>query len=149
MFEGKRLSAPISSLLLSAKLSKQNRTVVVLYVFSLLVEGIIGPPDKNACAGLTTVPLPCTRGLWETQSNTDWRQQYDAQFRAHNSDNLLTVDDLIVWQTSSEGNVEDISGCSALLDGVKDWCENFDELGMLLWTAIPFEINKHKLAHGS
>lgn len=118
----------------------------MLYVFSLLVEGLIGPPDKNACQGLTTVPLPCMRGLWETQSNTDWRQQYDLQFRARDSGNLLTVDDLIVWQKTSEGNMEDTSSGSAVLDGVKDWCENFDELGMLLWTAIPFEINKHKLA---
>ncbi|KAL2201851.1 hypothetical protein CC79DRAFT_1402167 [Sarocladium strictum] len=121
-----------------------RRIGTLLYIIDLtLVTG--GQNAANGeCPAALCVPLPCSRVLWETVSNTQW-QKYDQIRRRRPRTDQLTLGNLLLLRNSGPiGN----SG-KELLDNIAqyliDWSQEADDFGLLLWMATSLEGNEQTL----
>jgi hypothetical protein len=88
------------------------------------------------------MPLPCVRELWQSTSETHWKEQYhkDINSRQLKGRRGLTFRHLIKFRSSSlHGEKMDNCWSSHLADECAEWCESVDDLGMLLWIALTVE----------
>ncbi|KAH8820199.1 hypothetical protein F5884DRAFT_763206 [Xylogone sp. PMI_703] len=123
-------------------LESVRRTIALLYVIGLLLEGLMGAGERDICGARQSVPLPCTRELWEANSDGEWKRRYEQYLRMRKSDKSLTMADLIGLQTQSSNNTDSITEDPGVLSDLRRWCGDLDRLGMLIWTSVPFE--KHR-----
>lgn len=127
------------------------RTVSLLYVIELLLEGIIGPTGAGCCEGFQAMPLPCARELWEAATNLEWRRSWDAHAARRRSDRPLLVVDLMGLRASTTEELEAAARGKGIdtkvLADLMRWCEGLDEFGTFVWTVVPFE--QHRVDPGS
>ena len=99
----------------------------------------MGPASRGICEDRQSVPLPCTRELWEARSNAEWKKRYEKVLRGRKSAKVLTLADLLTLQTPSTTSMENVANDSEVLADLRNWCEDLDGFGMLIWTSVPFE----------
>lgn len=74
------------------------------------------------------IPLPCTKGEWEAQSEEQWRTERTAAIAAR-KDGFKTFGDLIDAQTNGGEDQQKQAG-------LEIWIAGIDNLGMLLNLAV-------------
>lgn len=119
-----------------------GRVLILLGCLDLVLEGVRPPPNSNGvkCGGMCPFPLPCHRDLWLARSNRAWRAAYDRYIASRHGAKLLTVAELLKYNTL--GMLDDTQLSQSLTDDVADiarWAEGLDALGTLVWITLPFQ----------
>ena len=120
-----------------------RRVGIILGITELLLEGMSGEILHGAVDchynGFTTLALPCQKPLWAARTNRAWKNAFTKQVEMARSPRTLLLSDVLDHDTqySPDSNANDEQ--SRVLHDVVRWCENLDQLGTLLWMAVPFE----------
>ena len=90
----------------------------------------IGQQPAN-CSGQNSVPLPCSKELFEAKSALAWRAKYGAYVDNKKGNGPITYGDLKRLRQSQSVEVDN----SPLKQDLAEWCKDLDELGMLVFNA--------------
>lgn len=85
----------------------------------------IGPPTRVTCEGSDSTPLPCARGLWESENDKVWQQRYMSFLNKKKNSFPLNLGHLRDTKSSQPRSMvwnHDLS----------EWCLNLDSFGMLV-----------------
>jgi hypothetical protein len=73
--------------------SQENRTVTLLFLLFLLFD--IKPEQKaKSYLGLSVLPLPAHKELWQANEEEYWRRGYDEMLKAREGRGYLRYEDL-------------------------------------------------------
>lgn len=111
----------------------------MLYLIDLLLQSDLKTPSRGNCETFWNMPIPCFRRLWEATSEDTWRLEYDTMFRSSKMKGLNLGDLLSLRQSKRLDEVVASMGRSAVAEELAQWCEQADDLSMLLWIALTVE----------
>jgi hypothetical protein len=105
-----------------------------------LLETDTQGPSSEECEDFFDMPLPCSRKLWQPESDRDWKKLYqeDNDKKRIRGRSGLTFRHLILLRRSSLYG-EKMMDASEMADEIAEWCEKVDDLCMLLWIAVTVE----------
>lgn len=121
----------------SSKLTN-HRVICLIYMYDVLLHTKWEGPSSGECSDFFTMPLPCTRELWQTSTDEEWSRLYYAEHNTNITEERmnLTFEHLLsVRRASLHGEYV----TSDLTNAVAKWCEKADDLSMLLWIALTIE----------
>lgn len=104
---------------------------IVLFMLDMLYNVNMEKHQPFDCSGQSSVPLPCSKELWEAKSAPAWRAKYSVYLETRKRDACLTYGDLKGLR-QSQGRVADDS---KLDNDLGEWCRNLDEFGTLVFNA--------------
>jgi hypothetical protein len=91
----------------------------------MIVNVNIGPPIRTTCEGSDSVPLPCIRGLWQSENDKVWQQGYMSFLSQKKNSHPLNLGHL----RNSKSGIPRSTGRNYDLG---EWCMNLDSFGMLV-----------------
>ncbi len=103
-----------------------NRTVTLLFLLFLLFD--IKPEQRaKSYIGLSVLPLPAHKQLWQASGEEEWTQSYDEMSRAREGRSYLRYEDLrdLGKGKVTEGKMKDLSA----------WMVSGDAFGTLVMMA--------------
>jgi hypothetical protein len=118
---------------------RRNRLGCMLYLIDLLLQSDLQTPSRGNCETFWQLPVPCSRQLWETNSEDAWRHQYDRITSSFTCKSLRLGDLLLLRQSRRLDEVVASVGQYAVAEELAIWCEHADDLSMLLWMALTIE----------
>jgi hypothetical protein len=104
-----------------------NRTMILLWLLEMLLDMNIGVPTSPSCRTLDEIPLPCTKGLWEATTKTEWETKYRSLLSSRKSSEIPKIGDLRAAQDSESALLE-----KSLVDDLHFWSSNADSFGGLI-----------------
>ncbi|KAE9372727.1 hypothetical protein N431DRAFT_483460 [Stipitochalara longipes BDJ] len=106
-------------------LESKRRTVTLLFIFHLLFD--IKPEQRaKSHVGLSVLPLPAHKQLWQASGEEEWRQAYDEMLKARDGRSYLRYEDLIALRNGRGGErMKDLNA----------WMVGGDSFGMLVMMA--------------
>ncbi|KAF2028048.1 hypothetical protein EK21DRAFT_70684 [Setomelanomma holmii] len=123
-------------------LESLRRIYCVLFLIDLLLRTDGPTPASEECPEFYGMPLPCSRDLWQTESDLDWQKRYQEHIgkRAVRGGQGPTFRDLLAagWPSRQKDRLirpDNVQSGNELAN----WCENADDLSMLLWMALTIE----------
>jgi len=103
----------------------------VLFMLDMLYNVNMEKHQPSDCSGQNSVPLPCSKGLWEAKSASAWRAKYSEYLDTRKGDVCLTYGDLKGLRQSQE-----IADDESKLDiDMGEWCNDLDAFGTLIFNA--------------
>ncbi|KAK5700235.1 hypothetical protein LTR17_023113 [Elasticomyces elasticus] len=103
----------------------KRRTVTVLFILHLLFD--IKPEGRaRSKVGLSVLPLPAHKQLWETASEDEWTEKYDEMLKARNGRCYLRYADLMALGWGHGGD---------RMNDLSSWMTSGDAFGMLVMMA--------------
>lgn len=110
-------------------MESKRRTVMLLFIIHLLFD--INPGQRaKALGGMTQLPLPAYRTIWEARTEEAWRGAYEEWLKGRDGRGALNYGDLIYLGQSGLVNVED-----PRRKDLDAWYVNVDAFGMLVMMA--------------
>ncbi len=107
------------------------RMFSVLFMLDMLYNVNMEKHQTSDCSGQNSVPLPCSKGLWEAKSASAWRAKYSEYLDTRKGDVCLTYGDLKGLRQSQE-----IADDESKLDiDMGEWCNDLDAFGTLIFNA--------------
>jgi hypothetical protein len=114
--------------------------VCVLYGIELLLDAFEQDPNHEKCRGMTNVPLPCTRDLWEPVSDSKWARRYQNSISLQLGYETVSIGTIQSALFLKGRNLETELRQDTSMEAISYWCERADELGTLVWMAIMLEM---------
>jgi hypothetical protein len=103
-----------------------DRTVTILFILHLLFE--IKPEQRaKAYVGLSVLPLPAHKQLWQAAKEDEWKREYDDMLRVREGRSYLKYQDLM---DLGEGKVT-----GGKIKDMNTWVVSVDAFGMLVMMA--------------
>jgi hypothetical protein len=98
------LYPPLSIVAFCTDKMKPRRTVILLFIIHLLFE--INPGQRaKAMAGISALPLPASKSLWEARTEKEWIEAYDAMLDSREGRRYLNYADMVyLGQGGSSGD---------------------------------------------
>ena len=100
-------------------------------MLDMLYHVNIGADQPAVCSGQNSVPLPCSKELFEADSASAWRAKYTVYLDNRKGDRCLTYGDLKELRQSQEIAMDD----SRIEHDLGEWCKDLDDFGMLIFNA--------------
>ena len=99
-----------------------NRTVTLLFLLHLMFD--IKPEQRaKSKVGLSVLPLPAHKQLWQACGEEEWKQEYDEMLRRREGRDYLRYDDLMALGKGKGGErMKDLNA----------WMASCDAFGMLV-----------------
>jgi hypothetical protein len=113
-----------------------------MYLIDLLLYINGQTPSRGRCPEFVDLPLPCTRELWQSSSDRDWKKRYNEEnhSKAMKGSRGLTMGNLfLLRQSLSRGENFLKTSTADLAKELAEWVEKVDDLSMLLWMAVQLE----------
>ena len=108
--------------------SFHHRTVTLLFVIHLLFD--INPGQRaKAVAGLSALPLPANKMLWQASTKEEWTKHYDHLLNAREGEKYLTYRDLV-----NLGQSRCLSH-NLRMKNLNEWFISVDSFGILIMMA--------------
>ena len=105
---------------------KGDRTVTLLFILYLLFD--IKPEQRaKSHVGLSVLPLPAQKQLWQAGGEEEWKREYDEMLRAREGRSYLKYKDLM---DLGKGEVT-----VGRMKDLKAWMISGDTFGMLVMMA--------------
>jgi hypothetical protein len=103
----------------------KRRTATVLFILHLLFD--IKPGTRAISkVGLSVLPLPAHKHLWEAATEDEWIEKYDEMLGARDGRGFLRYADLLALGRGHGGDK---------MDDLNSWMVNGDAFGMLILMA--------------
>lgn len=103
----------------------KRRTVTVLFILHLLFD--IKPEQRaKSKVGLSVLPLPAQKRLWEAATEGEWIERYDEMLRARNGRFYLRYADLMALGRGGGGDK---------MNDLNSWMVSGDAFGILVLMA--------------
>jgi hypothetical protein len=84
-------------------LKAPHRTVILLFIIHLLFE--INPGQRaKVMAGISALPLPAPRSVWEARTEEEWIKEYDAVVEIREGRRYLSYADMVYLGRGSGGD---------------------------------------------
>lgn len=110
-----------------------DRTMSLLHMIEMLLEVIIGDREREACQGLASAPLPCSRDLWEISSTSEWTRRYRVSLQNRKCEQVLTAAKL---KSISHISTTDTDKRDGILNDLVAWCLGADQYGTIVCIAV-------------
>lgn len=106
-------------------LESKRRTVTVLFMLYLLFD--IKPEQRDKTkAGLSVLPLPAQKHLWEAATESEWIERYDEMLRTRGGRGFLRYADLMALGRGHGGDK---------MNDLNAWMVSGDAFGVLVLMA--------------
>jgi hypothetical protein len=105
----------------------KRRTVTVLFILHLLFDIKPGQRAKSR-VGLSVLPLPAHKQLWDAATEAEWIEKYDEMLRARDGRSYLRYADLTALKTGHGGD-------AGKMNDLNSWMVSGDAFGMLVLMA--------------
>jgi hypothetical protein len=102
-----------------------------MHLLDVLLNFDIGTPKPADCSAMDQMYLPCSKALWEAETEGAWEQEYKKYLSTRNCGGLLTIGDL---RRSNNVSVDEVD--KDLIDDLSRWVEEVDSLGSLLLNGV-------------
>jgi len=102
-----------------------------LHLIDKLVDTSIGESDRPSCDELDKIPLPCSKEMWNAESETSWEIEYKKHLSTKKSRGMLTCGHL---RQSSQLNMTEVN--SDRVEDLGNWSTSIDRLGTVLLIAM-------------
>jgi hypothetical protein len=96
----------------------------VLYIIGAILDSVVGRPNTEYCTGLSHVPLPAPRDLWDWESRKAWAYRYKTYIESGKAEMVLTIANL---KNSSNGSTN-----QRMLSALAKWTEGVDAFGTMV-----------------
>jgi hypothetical protein len=102
-----------------------------MHLLDVLLNFDIGTPRPADCSAMDQMFLPCSKTLWEAETELAWEKEYKQYLSTRNCGGLLTIGDL---RRSNDMNIDEMD--QDIRDGLSRWAEEADSLGSLLLNGV-------------
>ena len=103
----------------------KRRTVTVLFILYLMFD--IKPEQRaKSKVGLSVLPLPAHKCLWEAPTESEWIEKYDEMLRIRNARSFLRYADLMALAKGNGGDK---------MNDLNSWMVSSDAFGYLVMMA--------------
>lgn len=102
-----------------------------MHLLDALLNFDIGTPKPTDCNAMDQMYLPCSKVLWEADTEVAWENEYKQYLTTRSCGNLLTIGDL---RRSKDLNVDEMN--QDIRNDISRWAEQVDSLGALILTGI-------------
>jgi hypothetical protein len=110
-------------------MESKRRTVTLLFIIHLLFD--INPGQRSkALMGLLQLPLPAYKSIWQAETESEWRAQYNSWLRGKEGKSPLSYGDMIYLGTSGEMLENDVR-----VKDLNQFYVNVDAFGILVMMA--------------
>jgi hypothetical protein len=104
-----------------------HRTVTLLFIIHLLFD--INPGQRTkAFSGLSQLPLPAHKSIWQATTEAEWTKNYNSWLREREGRPSLTYGDMLYLGTNGETSDLRVKDLNA-------WYVNVDAFGVLVMMA--------------
>lgn len=102
-----------------------------MHILNMLLDLNIGTPSPTDCSVMDQIPLPCSKSVWQAETEAAWEKEYKRYLSTKNCGRILTVGDL------RQSNNLDLNSLDTDIKGdLSEWAESVDSLGSLLLSGI-------------
>jgi hypothetical protein len=106
------------------------RTVTLLFIIHLLFD--INPGQRTkALSGLSQLPLPAYKSIWQATTHGEWAKNYASWLREREGRLSLTYGDMLYLGT----NGQDSQNQDPRMKDLNVWYVNVDAFGLLVMMA--------------
>lgn len=106
-------------------MESKRRTVTVLFILYLLFD--IKPEQRaKSKVGLSVLPLPAQKCLWEAATEGEWIEKYDEMLAVRDGRSFLRYADLMALAQGHRGDK---------INDLNSWMVSADAFGYLVLTA--------------
>jgi len=102
-----------------------------MHLLDVLLNFDIGTPKPTDCNIMDQIYLPCSKALWEAETEVAWEKEYKQYLSARSCGGLLTIGDL---RRSKDLNIDEMN--KDVRNDLSRWAEETDSLGALMFTGI-------------
>lgn len=100
----------------------RRRTVTVLFILFLLFD--IKPENRDKSKiGLSVLPLPAQKCLWEAKTESEWAEKYDEMLKTRDGRGYLRYEDLMALGKGRGGD---------RMNDLNEWMVSGDMFGVLV-----------------
>ena len=108
-------------------MESKRRTVTILFLLHLLFD--IKPEQRaKTYVGLSFLPLPAQKQLWEAKTETEWCKNYDEMLAKRQGRGYLRYTDLLVLGMGNGSEVD-------RLNDLNEWMVSGDAFGIMVMMA--------------
>jgi hypothetical protein len=107
-----------------------HRTVTLLFIIHLLFD--INPGQRaKALSGLSQLPLPAYKSIWQATTKAEWTKNYNSWLREREGRPPLNYGDMLYLGTNGQGSENQ----DPRMTDLNAWYVNVDAFGMLVMMA--------------
>ena len=110
-------------------MESKRRTVTLLFIIHLLFD--INPGQRaKALSGLSQLPLPAYKSIWQAMTESEWTKHYSDWLRGREGRPALSYGDMLYV-----GKIGKTGGEDPRLNDLNAWYANVDAFGILIMMA--------------
>jgi hypothetical protein len=65
-----------------------------MHLIDMLRDLNMGQPKPADCSSMDEIPLPCSKAIWEAETEVAWEKEYKQYLSTRNRGRMLTTGDL-------------------------------------------------------
>lgn len=104
-----------------------RRTLLLIHLMDRVLDFNVGKPNITVCRQFDTLPLICSKEMWEAETSASWEVEYTRYLSSRKGPEMLRFGDL---RKSSHLDVEDLDK-NMVLD-LANWASRVDNLGSMI-----------------
>ncbi|KAK0118158.1 hypothetical protein ONS95_012464 [Cadophora gregata] len=104
-----------------------RRTLLLIHLMDQVLDFNIGSPNITACRQFDTLPLTCSKEMWEATTCASWEIEYTQYLASRKGNDMLRYGDL---RKSSHLDAKDLN--NDMVSDIATWASNVDSLGSML-----------------
>ncbi|PVH83418.1 hypothetical protein DL98DRAFT_513301, partial [Cadophora sp. DSE1049] len=103
------------------------RTLLLIHLMDQVLDFNVGKPNITTCRHFDTLPLICSKDMWEAETSAAWDFEYTRYLSSRKGTEMLRFGDL---RKSSHLDVKDLDK-NMVLD-LSNWATNVDSFGSMI-----------------